>query len=436
MNKFIFAQGGLQFEYPENTVAAYKQAIQQNFGIIIDIRVLKDGNYICFKNRYMKQSLSFPGKINKKTYEFIKTLKIKGTKYRVPLLKNVLRKLDKNSKIIIKLNGEFNKSQILELIRVCNNKQQDLIFATSNLITYFKFKLFTDKKIILLGIRNDTSEHFEILRSKDYKHLSFIPGFDDIVAIAGDKAENVVKNIYLTFNKNNTRVDQNHFVLATNIAHRAISSTNVKEHSKEGLLDCIKKGFTAEIDVVLYNGELRCYHSDNISSKLGQESSIAEKTRIEDSLTFEEVLKIVDGKTSIIIDIKDFSLINRKLEKMLVELLKDYKGEFAIQCWNPLVVRWFQKKYPEIIRGQVGNSLSSLKKTRSTILLIVNFLLFYKGDPDYIVYDLDKYVMLLSRFNNILGIPVIGYTAFSKEDIDKYKDSCFDNIIIEGDFTS
>lgn len=429
MDKVVFAEGGLQFEYPMNSIAAYMAAVNKNFGVIIDVVALKDNNIICYKNRYMKMNLDYPGKIAKKKYSFIKTLKIKGTKYRVPLLKNVIKKL-KFANIIIKINGSFSKSNLLELMKICEKKHSNIIFHSYNIKTYMLFKLISDKEIIF---GKELYNRFEILKGKTYNKLNFIPEFDDIVAIAGDKSENIVKKIYTTFNKNSTRVDLNHFIITNNIAHRAISASNVKEHSVEGMLGCIKKGYTAEIDVVLYNGKIKCYHNDNISRKLGQEASIAQKIRIEDSMLFEEALKLIDGKIPIIIDIKDFSIFNRKFQKMLMEILANYKGEFVVQCWNPLVVRWFFKNYPEIIRGQVGNSLSSLNKTRNLALLIVNFLLFYKGNPDYIVYDLDKYVMLLSKFNNILGIPVIGYTAYTKEDIQKYKSSGFSNIIIEGE---
>ena len=435
ISKYIFAQRGLQLKYPENSLRAYKAAEKQNFGIHMNVRVLNDGTYICFKNTYMKRLLNFPGRVCKKTYEFLRKLNILNTNYKIPTVKKVLKLVKNNVPLLIQLNGGFSKENIQQLINICKKEERNIFFCTSNIVTFLKFKTFTKEKIHLLGVKNK----IEFLKVKKYKKFQFIPEFDDIIVEAEDRAKSVIQKIHKAFNQYNTRVTKNHWLLKYNgkkfqIMHRAIASSNVKEHSKEGILECISKKKVPEIDVVLHKGKLICYHSDKVSSKLGQESSIAEKINIENSILFEDVLKLVDGKVPIIIDIKDYHLKKRLLEEILMEKLKGYNGKYCVQSFNPLVLRWFLKNYPEIIRGQVGNSFSNLSGTRNIVLLLVNFILFYSNKSDYIVYDLDKYVSILSKFNNILGLPVIGYTAHCLNDIDKYKELYFNNIIVEGDF--
>ena len=434
MNKYIFAEGGLQFSYPSNTLCAYTEAINKGFGVVIDIRVLNDNNFICYRNRYMNKLLDYPGKISKVSYDFLNTLYYKDTKYTVETLENVLKKLDKFSKIIIRLNGKFSKSQINKLVRICINSKHELYFLTYNLLTLSNLKLCKKNNFKIISFFYFKNQNLQILKGKKYSHLNFIPEFDDVVAEVGDKAENIIRNIYTIFNTNKTRIKKDHFLLTNIICHRCICSKLFKEHSKEAILGCIEKGYTPEIDIILHKGEIKCYHSDKISKKLGQEASISEKENIENAILFKDVLTLIDGKVPILIDIKNPSLIkfnNRKLEEDLMVLLNNYKGEYAIQSWNPLCLKWFYNNFPEIIRIQVGTSLGSLNKMRPIAVDILNLLLFSKGRFDGVNYTDDKYVSALFKVFNIAGVPVFLYTRYHKKEKEKVQKLGYANVIIE-----
>ncbi|MEG1009906.1 MAG: hypothetical protein RSF67_08890, partial [Clostridia bacterium] len=266
--------------------------------------------------------------------------------------------------------------------------------------------------------------------------INFISAIDNIIVEAEDTSKTVISRIWSTFNHYKTRVKGDHFLLSYNglkyqTQHRGNISDELVEHSKESFLECIKQKKVIELDVTMYKGIVSCYHSDKISNKLGQEPSINQKALDDDVLSFKEAIEIIDGKVPIIIDIKDGKIYDRSLEDKIMDLMKEYKGEFVIQSWNPLVVLYFKNNYPENIRGQVGNSLKGIKTFRSFSLNTVCFILFYLGEPDYIVYDLDETVYILSKFNKIIGLPVIGYTAKDQHDIIRYE-KYFDNIIVEG----
>lgn len=144
-----------------------------------------------------------------------------------------------------------------------------------------------------------------------------------------------------------------------------------------------------------------------------------------------EFLKAVEGKVPVIFDIKDAHFANRRLEKLLMEELKSYSGEYVVQSFNPRVVSWFERKYPHIRRGQVGHSLRGLRnKIPNPVLIAVNFCLFYTGKPDYIMYDLDKNVHILPTFNNIVGLPVLGYAPKSVKETYEFQDF-FANFVYE-----
>ena len=69
--------------------------------------------------------------------------------------------------------------------------------------------------------------------------------------------------------------------------------------------------------------------------------------------TFEDVLKFVDGRVPLLIEIKNQDKVG-ELEKKLLELLKKYKGEYAVESFNPFVLEYFYKYAPDIPRGQLA----------------------------------------------------------------------------------
>jgi|GEM_PF-2629688 len=431
----VFAHRGFHLNYPENTLESFKRAAEQNFAIELDVRFLKCGTIVCFHDMYMKRLLSVPGRISKRTFNEIKKYRILGTKCKVPKLKDVLRMINGSVTVLIEIKGVFTKSYQYELESILSNYKGKIFFHTSNIVSYFRARKVWKENVVF--VCNPFRDRFEFVKGKDYKRVISVPTIDNVIVEAEDSAKTVIKKIWGTCNKYTTRVKPDHWLLNYNgkknqIQHRGIIDKNLKEHSKEAFERCIELDKIIEFDVIKYEGNTICYHDDNITKKLGQKKSISEKTNAKNSLHFKEVLSIINGKVPIIIDIKDFKIFDRSLEDDIMNQLNDYKGQFVVQSFNPLVNMYFMKKYEHVVRGQIGHSLNGIKKLHRVILTICNFCLFYTGRPDYIVYDLDPNVYLLSKFNNILGLPVIGYTVTKEEDIIAYS-SFFDNFIIEGE---
>lgn len=430
----VFAHRGFHLKYPENTLESFIRAVEQNFAIEVDIRHLKCGTIICFHDRYMKRLLGVPGRISKRTFNEVKQYKVLKSKCKVPRLKNVLNMVNGRVPILIEIKGTMSKTYLKDLQYIVADYKGLMYFHTKNYITYCRAKkVWKDNVFFVL---NPFRKRFEFVKGKDYKRIISVPAIDNIVVEAQDSAQTVIKKIWSTFNRYATRVKDDHWILNYNgkknqIQHRGIYDKSLNEHSKEAFKKCIEMDKVIEFDVMRYDGKVICYHSDNLPNKLGQGTSIAEKSNILESLSLDEVLSIVNGRVPIIIDIKDFSIFDRSLEDEIMVKLCSYKGNYAVQCFNPLVNMYFMRRYEHVVRGQVGHSLNGLKQLRKVVLTVVNFCLFYRGRPDYIVYDLDPDVYLLTKFNNVLGLPVIGYTATKEEDIIVYS-NFFDNFIVEG----
>ncbi|MEG1705332.1 MAG: glycerophosphodiester phosphodiesterase family protein [Clostridia bacterium] len=430
----VFAHRGFHIKYPENTLESFSQAVLQNFSIELDIRFLRCGTIVCFHDRYMKRLLSVPGRLNRRTYKEIKNYKVLETNFKVPMLENVLKMVNGKVAILIEIKGLMTKYYQIELQKLLKNYNGKVFFHTKNIITYYRAKKIWGSNVFF--ILNPFRKRFEFVKGKDYRRLFAIPAIDNIIVEGEDTAKTVIKKIWSSFNSYTTRVKDNHWLLEYNgkknqIQHRGIACSDLKEHSKEAFLKCIELDKIIEFDIVRHQDSIICYHDDSITTKMGQKHSIVTKVDLSKSLSLKDILSIVNGQVPIIIDIKDFSIFDRSFEDEIMNLLKDYKGKYAVQSFNPLTNIYFKNKYEYVVRGQIGHSLNGLKKLRKIALTVVNFCLFYYGKPDYIVYDLDPYVYSLIKFNNILGLPVIGYTVTKSEDIEKYS-RFFDNFIVEG----
>ena len=105
--------------------------------------------------------------------------------------------------------------------------------------------------------------------------------------------------------------------------------------------------------------------------------------------TFREVLDLVDGKVPLIIEFKA-EPSDRVLEvcPVSMEILKNYKGVYCVESFHPLVVYWFRKHYPELMRGQLSEEYGDHERKMSFIEFLCAYLLFnFLTKPDFIAYN-------------------------------------------------
>ncbi len=458
---YIFAHRGFHFGYGENTLSAFNAAINKlkqgisNIAIETDLRMLRDGTIICFHDRYGMRLLGEPGKIANMTYAHICSCKIHG-KEKIPTLRELLSLVDSKIPLLLEIKGSFNKKFEEQLLKALKTYRGQVYFHTKNLIAYKRARKIWHEKVFF--ILNPIRKRFNFIKGSDYAELeslcvlndSFykiknerkvvgnIPDFEDVFAeIEGiPTVQKMMSCCYRVFNKRESRVNENHWLSKYLIAHRMLPCTDCKEHSIYGIEYCKTHNIAMEFDIVMYKDELLLYHSDKISDKLGQPKSCGIKNSLDEAMTFEQVLKLVGGKVPLIIDIKDARFWHRKMQRKMMTYLQNYKGIYVVQSFNPRVVMWFEKHYPEIIRGQVGhtaNGLFRINQANRVILPIINFALFYYGHPDFITYNMDTRVKNLSKFNNIIGRPVILYAPKTIQEAEPFNGYCI-NFIGEGEY--
>lgn len=199
------------------------------------------------------------------------------------------------------------------------------------------------------------------------------------------------------------RINKDCWLFHTPIAHRGLWGGQIQENSITAYLNAVKHGFAIEIDVYQScDGELFSFHDAHLKRMTGVDGYIFEKSAEEiKSLrlngsdehipTLKEVLDTVDGKAPLLIEFKDQP--DKGYVKKAVELLKDYKGEFAVQSFNPLILNKIKKLAPQFLRGVLGTNDKTVDKRRHIRFIVSTMPLNFLIKPDFISYDykgLDK----------------------------------------------
>ena len=148
----IIAHRGYHCVYPENSIRAFAEAINRNMSIELDIRMTKDGYIVCMHDRYTKRLLGVKGKTSKMTLKNIQRFNIKGSKEKIPLFEDVLKKISGRVPILIEVKGYINREFLSKLFFFIFNYEGKVYFHVKNIFTYFFLRnIWYDKVFYILN---------------------------------------------------------------------------------------------------------------------------------------------------------------------------------------------------------------------------------------------------------------------------------------------
>lgn len=231
------------------------------------------------------------------------------------------------------------------------------------------------------------------------------------------------------------------FLKETIIAHRGVhNEKDIIENSLEAFKEAVNKNYIIELDVhFLKDGEVVVFHDDNIERMTGINKNLKDCTydeirniKLLNKNTyipkFSDVLKLVDGKVPILIELKNDNKVG-SLESSLVQILKKYNGKYAVQSFNPLSIMWFKNNYPNIIRGQLVCKFKNKKMDNIKKFILKTMFFNIITNPDFISHSVDD--LSYKEVNKIKKNKfILGWTVRNKERYDeliKY----YDNLICE-----
>ena len=88
---------------PENSMAAFRQAIRAKMGIELDVHLTRDHKLVVFHDDTLQRMCGVSGSVEEKTWEELKTLHLLDTAESIPLLKDVFHLVKGKVPILIEV---------------------------------------------------------------------------------------------------------------------------------------------------------------------------------------------------------------------------------------------------------------------------------------------------------------------------------------------
>jgi len=222
------------------------------------------------------------------------------------------------------------------------------------------------------------------------------------------------------------------------IAHRGIhNNKTIYENTLESFKPAIKQKLIIELDIRLTKDKQIIVFHDNNTKRITKQNKIVEENTYQELNNqdiihiplLSEVLKLVDGKVPLLIEIKPSNQAG-ELETILMKILKTYKGQYAIQSFSPKVLYWFKRNYPNILRGQLSHQYKKTKISSTKKIILSNMLLNFITKPNFISYKYNELSPSQIKKYQKKNITVIGWTITNEREFNHYK-KYYDNLICE-----
>ena len=230
------------------------------------------------------------------------------------------------------------------------------------------------------------------------------------------------------------------------------------ENSMPAFQAAVAAGYGIELDTqTTADGRLVVFHDENLYRMCGIDKNLYECTydelrtyklaKTEYGIPlFEDVLKMIDGKVPLVVEIKSEGNWKRTT-RMTAEALDAYgvsvgsdnrargskevkkvgKGEYkrqpyCMESFHPLIVKWFRDNRPDVLRGQLSTNFfrSTLKRVWYENIVLTNLMLNFLSRPDFVAYNY-RYKNQPSFWlcRNLFGVVSAAWTVRSEAALEK-----------------
>lgn len=228
-------------------------------------------------------------------------------------------------------------------------------------------------------------------------------------------------------------------------AHRGLhdNESEAPENSMAAFRKAVKAGYGIELDVQLTKDRVPVvFHDFTLERACGKTGKVYEYT-YEELQQFplfqsderiprlEDVLRTVDGKVPLIVEIK-LEWMDLTVCAYVDKLLKEYKGLYCIESFNPLVLTWYRRYHNDVLRGQLSDAFLKEGEYKGVLYwLLQNLLLNWMTKPDFVAYN-HKYADNLSRrlCRKLYKNMAAAWTIKSQQELDAAKEE-FDVFIFD-----
>lgn len=189
-------------------------------------------------------------------------------------------------------------------------------------------------------------------------------------------------------------------LLKVDYAHRGLWTQRYPENSLAAFELAARGGFGIELDVRLTKDlKIVVFHDNDLKRMCGIDKRVDELTLAElkglrllgtnqQIPTLWEVLRLVDGRVPLLIEIK-----GEKPQKALCHgvsyMLDHYEGSFCIESFSPLILRWFKRYRPSYARGQLVTKITehTMPWSRTVNFILSRMLTNFLSRPDFVAIN-------------------------------------------------
>ena len=228
-------------------------------------------------------------------------------------------------------------------------------------------------------------------------------------------------------------------------AHRGLHDNQgeAPENSMEAFRKAAKCRYGIELDVQLTKDMVPVvFHDFTLERMCGIPKKVYECTyeeikelklgKSEEGIpTLQEVLKMVNGRVPLIIEYK-VEWMDISVCPIVDKVLRDYKGVYCIESFNPMVLLWYRRYHNDVFRGQLSTGFIKSGEQKGLLYWALQNLLFNGvAKPDFVAYD-HRFAGILSRnicrklYRNL----AVAWTIQSQKELDIAKEK-FDLFIFD-----
>ncbi len=168
LRKHIYAHRGLfdnEGDAPENSMKAFKKAVDSGFGIEMDIQLTKDEKMVVFHDWTLERMCKAEGKVKDYTYDELQKFSLAKSEERIPLFTEVLELVDGKVPLIIEYKQDSANTKVCVLGNEILSEYKGVYCVES----FNPFAVLWYKRHRKDIIRGQLSEEF----GKTLKHPSF-----------------------------------------------------------------------------------------------------------------------------------------------------------------------------------------------------------------------------------------------------------------------
>lgn len=191
--------------------------------------------------------------------------------------------------------------------------------------------------------------------------------------------------------------------LLTHYAHRGLHGGDIPENSLAAFRLAAEAGYGIELDLQLSrDGEVMVFHDYTLDRMTGRDGILTALTAAELSRlqllsadgtptehripTLRQVLETVGGRVPLLIELKGEST-DTALCPAADAILRDYRGGYCVESFNPMLLYWYKKHRPDVMRGQLYTDVFREKGRTPLNFLLSCMALNVLSRPHFIACD-------------------------------------------------